>query len=72
MLTQAGVSETDAMQVSGHRSRAVFERYNIRTADDQRAALVRAAEFRKAEAAKPGRAGSLHSFTTHPANSLGN
>jgi integrase len=29
-LSDVGVSETDAMLISGHRSRAVFDRYNLR------------------------------------------
>jgi integrase len=29
-LVSAGVSETDTMEISGHRSRTVFDRYNVR------------------------------------------
>jgi integrase len=29
-LVDAGVSETDTMEISGHRSRTVFDRYNVR------------------------------------------
>jgi integrase len=29
-LVNAGVSETDTMEISGHRSRTVFDRYNVR------------------------------------------
>ncbi len=38
-LVRSGVSETVAMSISGHKSRAVFQRYNITSADDQRRAM---------------------------------
>jgi integrase len=40
-LIRAGVRETVAMSVTGHRTRAVFDRYNITSADDVREALER-------------------------------
>lgn len=40
-MTQAGVSEKDAMLVTGHKTRSMFDRYNIRTVEDARAALER-------------------------------
>ncbi|HKW92765.1 MAG TPA: site-specific integrase [Methylomirabilota bacterium] len=39
-MIRAGVSEPVAMSISGHRSPAVFRRYNITTVDDQRRALA--------------------------------
>ena len=34
-----GVSETVVMGISGHRTRATFDRYNITSVEDTRAAL---------------------------------
>lgn len=38
-LVRAGVSETVAMGISGHRTRSTFDRYNITSAEDTREAL---------------------------------
>lgn len=41
LRTLAGVREKDSMYLSGHRTRKVFDRYNITTLDDARQALER-------------------------------
>ena len=46
-LLRAGVTEGTAMKISGHKTRAMLDRYNIVDDHDVREALARAEEFRK-------------------------
>jgi hypothetical protein len=40
---RAGVREGVVLQISGHRTRSVFDRYNITSTDDLRDAMERVA-----------------------------
>jgi integrase len=46
-LIEAGVSEQVAMRVTGHRTRAVFARYNIVKSDSVRDAMARLEDYRR-------------------------
>lgn len=47
LMRSKGVTETVAMSISGHRSRSIFDRYNITSLEDQRRALASMEQYLK-------------------------
>jgi integrase len=46
-LIRSGVHETVAMGITGHKTRSIFERYNITNTDDLREAMLSVEKYRK-------------------------
>jgi hypothetical protein len=44
-LIRAGVEESTAMKISGHRTRSMLDRYNIQDEQDIQEAMVRVTEY---------------------------
>jgi len=51
-MVRAGVPQSVAMSISGHRTMSMFMRYNITSGEDQREALRRTENYRKAQPAE--------------------
>jgi integrase len=45
-LIKAGVDRRTAMKITGHKTEAIFERYNIKTTDDVKEALLKVGHYR--------------------------
>ena len=51
-LIHAGLDRGTAMSITGHLTEHVFERYNIKTTDDRKAALLKVGDYAKQQAAQ--------------------
>ena len=62
-LVRAGVPERTAMQITGHKTRSVFDRYDIINEADLRDAMGRLADATGAVKGQSARSGRVASFT---------
>jgi len=59
-LVRAGVSEHDAMEFTGHKTRAIFDRYDVVGADDLKAASAKLASYVRGRAQDQPKVVPLH------------
>jgi hypothetical protein len=55
-LTMAGVDRRRAMKITGHKREHIFERYEIKTTEDVKAALLRVGQFKNPAVAEMAQA----------------
>ena len=60
-MVRAGITERVAMQISGHKTRAVFDRYHIVSETDLKEAALRLEAFSKTQIQDTGRVIPFHS-----------
>ena len=48
-LIKAGVDRRTAMKITGHKTEHIFERYNIKTTEDVKEALLKVGQYKKAD-----------------------
>jgi hypothetical protein len=51
-MVRAGVPEKIAVSISGHKTRAVFDRYNITSTDDVKDAIKTVSRYNRKKAGK--------------------
>jgi integrase len=61
-LVRAGVSEHTAMKITGHKTRSVFDRYDIVSENDLAGALDRLSTFHALDQGQSGRLGVLRTL----------
>lgn len=62
-LVRAGVPDTVAMKITGHKTRSVFDRYNITAEDDIREGLGKLAATTGTEKGRSERSGRVEQFS---------